>query len=315
MIHNKRILVIIKYVFLILVLVFVAKFMVTNIRDLDKITIKIDYRYIVAAYLVHLIYLVSRASLWHYITCLIKVQLPFDKALSVWFISMLGKFIPGKVFYLGTRVYHYKKNGKSGSLVTYSFFIEYLASIAASMLLFVVSFSLIPATSLDQYRGVGIILIFVILLLLHPKMVNFAVGMINRNTKMRLPYIANIKYGNVVFLVFLYLVSWGLLGLGFFLLVNSVVPIPFSELPYVAGSFALATIIGILALFAPSGIGVREAVVIATLTQIIAAGIASIISLLARIWATSSELFWICAVYLITKIKPAKLDKDTDREE
>jgi len=98
----------------------------------------------------------------------------------------------------------------------------------------------------------------------------------------------------------LYFCAWGVMGLGFYFCASSIYPLPLVDYLYVSGAFSLATIIGILSLFAPSGIGVREGVIIATMSQIVSSGIASIIAIIARIWATSSELFWVGVVYVIS---------------
>jgi len=135
---------------------------------------------------------------------------------------------------------------------------------------------------------------------------NFVLRLINRITKKDLPYLHDIKYHNILLTTLLYLVSWAVLGLGFFCVVRAVYPLSITSYPYAAGSFALATLIGIFSLFAPSGIGVREAVIIATMSQIMPAGLASIVSMLARVWATSSELFWIMIAYIVSKMRLPK---------
>ena len=49
-------------------------------------------------------------------------------------------------------------------------------------------------------------------------------------------------------------------GGGFFFMTDAIYSIPIGLMPYFAGSFSLAAIIGVLSLFAPAGIGVREGV-------------------------------------------------------
>lgn len=54
-------------------------------------------------------------------------------------------------------------------------------------------------------------------------------------------------------------------GLGFDLLVGSIAPLPARELCAVVGGVNVATVVGIVALIFPAGLGVREAVLLAIL--------------------------------------------------
>jgi len=303
MMNNKLILSLLKYFFLLLVLYYVGRFMYRSFGDLHAFNLKINYKYIALAYITHLIYLVSRALIWHYITVINKASIRLSEAIVVWFFSLLGKFIPGKVFYLGLRVYHYKQKGQSASAVTFSFFLEYMTGIASSILLFVLSFSLIPQTSFHVYRPLGVIISCTILAILHPKLLGPLLQAIRRILKRDIPGIESVAYIDILKITLLYFLSWGIMGLGFYFIVNSVYPLPFVDYPYVSGAFALATIIGILSLFAPSGIGVREGVIIGAMAQIIPTAIASVVAIIARIWATSSELFWVGVVCILSKVQ------------
>jgi len=187
-------------------------------------------------------------------------------------------------------------------LITYSFFIEFLTGIAASILIFVISFSFIPHSAYHYLRYIGLFVILLILLALNPFMANKLVRLINKAFKKNYPLITNLTYRDIIVITGLLAVSWLILGTGFFCLINSIYQLPMSDFLFTSGSFALATDIGILALFAPSGIGVREAVIIATMSQILPVGMASIISILARIWATCSELLWISMAFILVKI-------------
>ncbi|GAA1985017.1 lysylphosphatidylglycerol synthase domain-containing protein [Microbacterium pumilum] len=78
-------------------------------------------------------------------------------------------------------------------------------------------------------------------------------------------------------------------AVGFVILAATIVPIsPAEWLPF-AAAYMLAGAIGILAFFVPSGLGVREAVIVLILSQYIEVPQAIIISLLARLLATIAD--------------------------
>jgi len=65
----------------------------------------------------------------------------------------------------------------------------------------------------------------------------------------------------------LYLPVWGLYGLAFWLTGRALFDVPVSQLGVYVGVFALAWLAGLAAIFAPGGIGVREAVMVALLAD------------------------------------------------
>jgi glycosyltransferase 2 family protein len=78
-------------------------------------------------------------------------------------------------------------------------------------------------------------------------------------------------------------------GVGFVLLAATVTPVePSLWLPF-AAAYVLAGAIGILAFFVPSGLGVREAVIVLVLSQYIPVAEAIVISLLARLVSTIAD--------------------------
>jgi glycosyltransferase 2 family protein len=64
----------------------------------------------------------------------------------------------------------------------------------------------------------------------------------------------------------LYLLVWGVYGLAFWLTGRALFAVPARQLPAYIGVFALAWLAGLLVVFAPGGVGVREAVIVALLT-------------------------------------------------
>ena len=88
---------------------------------------------------------------------------------------------------------------------------------------------------------------------------------------------------------------------GFYMLVCSVYPIPASRWLYVGGVYGLSVMIGIISLFAPSGIGVREGVMILGLNLIMPNEYAVIISVISRLWAMVSEFILILAAFIVNR--------------
>ena len=97
--------------------------------------------------------------------------------------------------------------------------------------------------------------------------------------------------------------NWLVAGAGFYLLVKSVYPVPASQWLYTGGIYGLSTIIGILALFAPSGLGVREGILTAGLCLIMPEEYALTISLISRLWQTVAEILLVSGAFLVNQVK------------
>ena len=90
--------------------------------------------------------------------------------------------------------------------------------------------------------------------------------------------------------VVLYLVVWGLYGLAFWTTGRALFAVPVSELARYIGVFALAWLAGLVAFFAPGGIGVREAVIAALLTHRLGEANAIVLAATSRIVLSAIDL-------------------------
>lgn len=114
-----------------------------------------------------------------------------------------------------------------------------------------------------------------------------------------------------------YLLPRLLNGVGFVFIVMSVYPVEPSQYVGLAAIYILGSIIGMLAIFVPSGIGVREAAVVALASVYFPLEQAIVLALLARLYATIADI-GVAIVYLVLnkgKIKQldsheVKLDED-----
>lgn len=92
---------------------------------------------------------------------------------------------------------------------------------------------------------------------------------------------------------------------GFVLLATSVTDVAPSEWAVFGAAYVLAGAIGILAVLVPSGLGVREAVIVAVLAPYVGVAAAIVLSILARACSTVGDAL-IAMIYLITRPSIAK---------
>jgi uncharacterized membrane protein YbhN (UPF0104 family) len=80
----------------------------------------------------------------------------------------------------------------------------------------------------------------------------------------------------------LYGATWPFIGASFWMTAHAFVHVPAGDLPLYIGAFAAAWIVGLLAIYAPGGLGVREAVLVAILRGKIGAADAIVVAAASR---------------------------------
>lgn len=267
--------------------VFVA-YLLGNLDALRDEPLRLRPGYATAALGVLVAHLVGRALLWHLLTRDLDVAIGWRQALASWSVSLLGKYVPGKVFYLLARLEPYRREGRSKSQVTVAFGIETVAALIAQLGTVLVALWLADLGPLQPARPFLPLLLIVMAVGLHPRIIEPTLNLGLRLLR-RPPTRIVLTYCQLLRVVGAYLINWQMFGLGFFLLLNSVYPVPIEDVAFVVGAMSVATVAGILALVVPSGLGVREGLLALLLAAIIPAPVAALVALAQRGWVLIGE--------------------------
>lgn len=305
---KKQIIKILKYVFLILVAAFLVRYFYVNWDDYRNLSISVNWSILVAAVIFYFIYKISLASLWHYLTILAGVSISYKKAITAYLYSILGKYIPGKVFMLLARIPPYEEQGYPFSKLAVCFVEENLCTLLGAAFLFLISLFFFPNEIVAEYKWAAILMIAAFFVVLNPKMLNSFLKVLEKVTKKN-NLTLDVTYVQMLKVVLLFVVNWIIVGIGFFLLARSIYPIPVSEFLYISGIFGLSCIIGILAIFSPSGIGVREGILLMGLMVVMPEEYAMIIALVSRLWMTVSELVLVGVAFIINQVNKYMLKR------
>jgi hypothetical protein len=134
-------------------------------------------------------------------------------------------------------------------------------------------------------------------LILHPrvleKMINPILSILGRD-----PLHLSVSYWDMLWILLVNLLAWSLGGLGFYFFVNSIIPVTWDYVLFLSGALALSSILGLVAVFAPGGLGVREGVLVYLLSHIMPGGVAVVLSILTRLWMTLIEVGLVGMIYL-----------------
>jgi hypothetical protein len=238
---------------------------------------------------------------WYLITVKLGIAISFGETLKSWFYSQLGKYLPGKVWLLLGRFYLYGSKGKSKKAISVALYFETVIGVVAAGVLFLATLILFEEAR-PFYSGKEVWwLIFPLALAflsLYPPILEKILNLILRRFK-REPVSVSISYPEILWVLFISLLAWIMGGAAFYLFTNAVFAIPSNYILFLTGSLAFACFLGLVAIFAPSGLGVREGVLVYLLSAIMPGSVAVIVSILTRIWMTLIEIGLIGMIYLI----------------
>ncbi|MBD5130370.1 MAG: flippase-like domain-containing protein [Ruminococcaceae bacterium] len=313
-INKTAVLKIVKLVFGALAVIFIAWYFYSHWDEFSEKIMSVDFGVFAVSMLFYFAYKLSLASLFHYITKINGCSIPYGKALTAYLLSILGKYIPGKVFLLAARLTYYKEENAPLSKVTVCFFIENICTLLGAALLFILSLFFFPNELLDNYRWLTVLLIAAFFICIHPKIINFALKILGKIFKKDLEI--PMKYTQILKVVLMFIGNWLVVGFGFFMLVKSVNPaVGWNEMLFCAGIYGISAIMGILAIFAPSGLGVREGIILAGLMLIMPESDAVVISVISRLWQTVAELILAGGAFVATLVMKRRKRQNNSRSQ
>lgn len=245
---------------------------------------------------------------WQTITARLGIRIPYFDSLRIWAFSTLGKYIPGKVMLLVARTYYYRQRGQPAVWVGYAVILEHLFALASAVVVFLIALTQIDLEALNGLRWLGWIGLLPLGLLLSPRLMNWAIGLLAR----RLGTEERRDLSTADFLLFLaiFLAGWIVLGLGNYVLIRRIGGIGWEYFLYVTGAHALAGILGVLALFAPTGIGVKDGLLFYFLARILPGYEASLATVGLRIWLTGIELLVVGLGWIGLRLPAARASDD-----
>ncbi len=214
-------------------------------------------------------------------------RLGFTKSYSIYYISQLGRYVPGRVWsYLGAAYLASKEE------------IPFRDSLVTSLMLTLLNTLVGPCVLISALAFSGEFEIWAVLLanvgyfalcaaVLRSDWPRKVVGFFLRRQDREmgeLPF--RFAFKEWLHVTALHYLAWLLWGLGYWFAVNAVFSLDARLAVVFVGMYGVAILAGLYALFVPGGLGVRESVNTWMMSFFIAQPLAAAISLLVRFWYT-----------------------------
>ncbi len=294
-----------KWVIIVVIFAFLGKMIAENWSEVKGHPFAFQIWSLIGSTLIFALSYFIQFWAWYLITLRLGIAIPFKETLENWFYSQLGKYLPGKVWPFLGRLYLYGAKGKSKKTVTVALYFETATLVMAAGLIFLVSFFSFREVQPvhPEISSAWLIPVFIVaFLFLHPKILQEVLNRILSLLK-RDRLSISISYVETLWIVGVCVLSWGVGGIGFYLFVDSFFTVSASYLLILTGALAISSTLGLIALFAPGGLGVREGILVYLLSSIMPGSVAVILSVLTRLWMTFIEIGLIGVVYLMDRLR------------
>jgi glycosyltransferase 2 family protein len=198
------------------------------------------------------------------------------EGMRVWWVSQVGKYVPGKMMVVIIRCGLLRDRGVSRTTAAIAAFYETPALMAAAAVLASVLFALLPPERVPERRSfllASVVFAVVITACISPPVYRRLSGLLARPFRSGDQTPPSPTARSFVLAPVLLLPAWGMIGASLIACAHGLSrePIPLELWPLLMGAAAVGVVAGFVVVVSPSGIGVREWVLVEALAPALGA--------------------------------------------
>jgi glycosyltransferase 2 family protein len=266
--------------FLAAVLVLLAIALVDQGQTLWHEVQRLSAPIVVLAFALNLCGLICSMMVWRELLADLGSRLPIAEAWRIMYIGQLAKYIPGSIWPVLAQAELGADRGIARSRSALSVLLSYAVMTTSGLVVAAVTLPFATAGSVAQYFWV-LFLIPVAIVALSPPVLNRLLRLVLRLSH-RPELEQGVSFPGLARTMAWALAGWTFNGLEVYVLMRQLAGDRQGTLLVSIGAYSLSWAIGFLAVFAPAGTGVREAVMVAVLHVRTTTAIALVIALVTR---------------------------------
>jgi uncharacterized membrane protein YbhN (UPF0104 family) len=245
--------------------------------------------------------------LWRAVLKGLGAPAEFGAASRVFFLSQLGKYVPGSVWPVVAQMEFGRRRGISRRTMLAANVITLALSLTTALVIAAILLPLSSTAALHRFWWT-FLLLPPLLASLHPRAIPALLDVLYRILR-REPVAQRLSGRSVVIAVGWSAVSWLFLGLHLYVIIRAFGATGSDTLAAAIGGAAFAVAVGVAFIPAPAGAGVRDAALVLTLTPSIGATSALAAALASRVLLVVADLVLAAGAALVRT--PAKADPTT----
>jgi hypothetical protein len=271
------------------VVFFLARVLLSNWEQVKEYQWQFHLPLLVLAFVSLIGSYVLDIAIWRQAVLRMGGMISFPHSLRLYFAAGMAKYIPGTVWQFLGWFYLAQREGISKALAGTSIVVCQALSALAGALLAAAAFAAYGSQDVVRQLLPVLVIVPVGLLFLQPRVVsavlNWGLTRLGRQ-----PVAFELSFRDLAAIFVFYLLSYVLWGLALFLFTNALTPLSWTYFAPFLGVFPAAYALGLIAPFAPAGLGVREGIMTVLLSFFVPLPIATVIALLARPWMMAVEI-------------------------
>ncbi len=290
---------------MLLVLALIARSIARNWAAFQSVHVTLDVKigWLVASVAVVFLTYAIQIESWRRMLRGWDQRLPYTRAARAWTIANLGRYIPGKVWSVAGLVVLAERAGVRRSAAAVSAFAMQAVVLGTGVVLVAVA---TPHAASPLLLGGAVLAALALIGVLAWRRTALWLGTLADATAPLPP----LPVSAILAASALMLVSWATFGLAFWMLIRGLISTASVPISAAMGMFALGYVMGIVAVFAPGGMVVRDLALVGFLTPFVGSGGALALSLASRVQLTLTEASAAGAALLL---EPAAKEDPTDR--
>ena len=296
----------------ILALFFIFKIIISNSPNLFSYLKAPNIPLVAGGILCFLFYYALRAFSWNTLLKESGHNISLKESSYLWGFAELKRFIPGNIWSFLTKTISFEDKGIDKKSIAKLLFIEIGMFVLSCIIFSLLSLNFVLESILPSSLGfihqlsIPAVILLTMFYTFNRSFIPKSHSKILNLFRFFLPDLKPIITLNLLLINLLFLFFY---GLGYFLVISSVVTLPLHHSLSLLGFFVFSLLTGYLSFVTPMGLGVREGMVTLGLSKYLATGMAGFASIFVRMCLISTELIFISLIYLWKHTKNQTLSK------
>jgi len=288
----------------VLIVGFLAGFVATQWSSLPDFEWRFEPGWLVASIAAIAAFYLFQGELWRRILRDLGEPLSRRDGLAVWGKSLLARYVPTSALMVVGRVVLGERYGVTKRVNLASMVYELGLALGAAVIAGAYFVITMPRLQDQPARFAILAIVPIALIGLHPRvfrpLADWGLKKLGRD-----PLPKTLSFVQVLVYTALFLAVWGLIGFAVFAFAAALHPVDTGDLPYIAGSYAVAFCVAVLTFVIPGGLGTRDAALAIALAAVLPGTAATAIAVAFRIVQTAVELVFVGAVTVLTRGGPS----------